>query len=150
MKLHVTVNDREVRVDPADLNAVREVEPGVYSILLNGASFEVRIAPEGTAYAVTAAGFQFTVEVRDPRDMAPRVSATPGRAHQEFRVPMPGKVIRVLVAEGSEVAAGQGLVVVEAMKMQNEMRAALPGRVTQVRAKEGDTVAAGDVLITIE
>ena len=63
---------------------------------------------------------------------------------------MPGKVVRVLVAPGDQVEAGQGLVVVEAMKMQNEMKASLAGRVATVPAREGATVAAGEVLATIE
>jgi biotin carboxyl carrier protein len=63
---------------------------------------------------------------------------------------MPGKVVRVLVAPGDQVEAGQGLVVVEAMKMQNEMKAAHAGRVATVPAKEGATVAAGEILATIE
>jgi biotin carboxyl carrier protein len=63
---------------------------------------------------------------------------------------MPGKVVRVLVAPGDRVEPGRGLVVVEAMKMQNEMKASLTGRVASVPAREGTTVAAGEVLATIE
>jgi len=63
---------------------------------------------------------------------------------------MPGKVVRVLVAPGDSVEAGQGIAVVEAMKMQNEMKAARAGKVLSVPAKEGATVAAGEVLATIE
>jgi biotin carboxyl carrier protein len=62
---------------------------------------------------------------------------------------MPGKVVRVLVAVGDEVAAGQGLLVVEAMKMQNEMKAPRPGKVLSLSAAEGSTVTAGEVLATI-
>jgi biotin carboxyl carrier protein len=63
---------------------------------------------------------------------------------------MPGKVVRVLVAPGDSVEAGQGVAVVEAMKMQNEMKASRAGKVLSVPAKEGATVAAGEVLATIE
>jgi biotin carboxyl carrier protein len=63
---------------------------------------------------------------------------------------MPGKVVRLLVREGDAVAAGQGLVVVEAMKMQNEMKASRAGRVAEVRVSDGDTVAAGDTLVVLE
>lgn len=63
---------------------------------------------------------------------------------------MPGKVVRVLVAEGDMVEAGQGLVVVEAMKMQNEMKSPKAGRVIEVKAKPDSTVAAGQVLLVIE
>jgi biotin carboxyl carrier protein len=63
---------------------------------------------------------------------------------------MPGKVVRVLVNVGDSVDAGQGLVVVEAMKMQNEMKAARPGWVIEVRAGAGETVCAGDTLVVLE
>jgi biotin carboxyl carrier protein len=63
---------------------------------------------------------------------------------------MPGKVIRVLVNKGDPVEAGQGLVVVEAMKMQNEMKASRPGRVAELRVQAGDTVGAGETLVVLE
>jgi biotin carboxyl carrier protein len=63
---------------------------------------------------------------------------------------MPGRVIRVLVEAGQTVEAGQGLIVVEAMKMQNEMKSLAAGRVAEVRAQAGATVKAGDVLVVIE
>jgi biotin carboxyl carrier protein len=63
---------------------------------------------------------------------------------------MPGKVVRLLVSEGDAVDAGQGLVVVEAMKMQNEMKASRAGRVVEVRVRDGATVGAGDTLVVLE
>jgi len=63
---------------------------------------------------------------------------------------MPGRVVRVLVERDGAVDAGQGLVVVEAMKMQNELKAARPGRVIEIRAREGETVGAGDILVVLE
>jgi biotin carboxyl carrier protein len=63
---------------------------------------------------------------------------------------MPGKVIRLLVKVGDEVEAGQGLVVVEAMKMQNEIRSPKKGKVERLQAKEGQPVNAGDVLAWVE
>jgi biotin carboxyl carrier protein len=63
---------------------------------------------------------------------------------------MPGKVVRLLVAPGDAVTAGQGLIVVEAMKMQNEIKAPRAGRVLEVRAAEGATVAAGEALLILE
>ena len=63
---------------------------------------------------------------------------------------MPGKIVRLLVVEGDTVESGQGLLVMEAMKMQNEMKAPKAGRVVSISAREGATVAAGDVLAAIE
>jgi biotin carboxyl carrier protein len=69
---------------------------------------------------------------------------------QPVTAPMPGRVVRVLVAAGDEVAAGQGLVVVEAMKMENELRAPKTGKVKDVNFSAGTPVDAGKVLVVIE
>jgi biotin carboxyl carrier protein len=130
---------------------VEAPEPGVYSVLLDGRSYEVRVE-DGLAGGVVVVidGYRFEVEVRDPRRWS-RKSADSGEAGmQRITAPMPGKVVRVLVSHGDEVEAGQGLVVVEAMKMQNELKARRAGKVIAVAAKEGATVAAGEVLVTIE
>ncbi len=95
-------------------------------------------------------GFRFAVEVRDPRRMARQSGARSREGVETVTAPMPGKVVRVLVAPGDAVEAGQGLVVVEAMKMQNEMKAPRAGRVSAVPAREGATVAAGEALAVIE
>jgi biotin carboxyl carrier protein len=126
-------------------------EPDVYSILLDGRSYEARVEerPEG-GVVVVIDGFRFEIEVRDPRRWTRKSG---GRGHagvQRITAPMPGKVVRVLIAPGDSVGAGQGLVVVEAMKMQNELKATRPGKVIAVPAREGATVAAGEVLATIE
>jgi biotin carboxyl carrier protein len=77
-------------------------------------------------------------------------AAAHGAGPQRLTAPMPGKVVRVLVAPGDAVAAGQGLVVVEAMKMENELRAAKAGRVASVSVAEGQSVDAGAVLAVVE
>lgn len=77
-------------------------------------------------------------------------AAAPGAGPQRLTAPMPGKVVRVLVAPGDAVAAGQGLVVVEAMKMENELRAARDGRVRDVAVTEGQSVDAGALLLVVE
>jgi biotin carboxyl carrier protein len=117
--------------------------------LLDGRSVEVRaiVSPEGLRLDLD--GRSFTAEVRDPRDRGQKSAATLGTGRQNIVAPMPGKVVRVLVREGDTVELGQGLVVVEAMKMQNEMKAVRGGRVVEVRARDGDTVVAGDTLVVI-
>lgn len=117
--------------------SVLEVEPGVYSILLEGKSFEIRAA-------------DLDVEVEDPR--APRSAAKSAglEGPQPVAAPMPGKVVRVLVDTGDAVDAGQGVVVIEAMKMQNELKSPKQGRVVSLSAIEGATVSAGEVLATVE
>ena len=81
-------------------------------------------------------GFRFEIEVRDPRRWSRKAGRRGGEGVQNIAAPMPGKVVRVLVAPGDAVETGQGLVVVEAMKMQNEMKAARAGRVLAVPARK--------------
>jgi biotin carboxyl carrier protein len=150
MKQQVLVDGRPVEIEPRALDAAIEVEPGVYSVLVDGASFEVRLIPAAEGWNAEAAGRRFTAEVRNPRDTGRNASMAFGSGRQNILAPMPGKVIRVLVKQGDPVETGQGLVVVEAMKMQNEMKASRPGRVVEVRAREGGTVGAGDTLVVLE
>jgi biotin carboxyl carrier protein len=150
MKWEVSVNDRILELDPTQLASAEEVEPGVYSVLDQGRSYEVRIVKAPAGWNVEAGGHPFAVEVRDPRDASNRSKKALGAGRQNIAAPMPGKVVRVLVNEGDRVEAGQGLVVVEAMKMQNAMKAGASGAVVRIRVRDGDTVAAGDVLVTIE
>jgi biotin carboxyl carrier protein len=135
------------RLDGNDCEAdVETPEPGVYSVIMNGRSYEARI--EGSVVVID--GFRFPIDVRDPRRLVWASGGAGRQGVETIAAPMPGKVVRVLVAPGDNVAAGQGLVVVEAMKMQNEMKAAHAGRVATVPAREGATVAAGEILVTIE
>ncbi len=124
-------------------------EPGLYSILLDGRSYDVQVERTPRHLIAVVDGHRFEIEVRDPRRWSGRSTHQGGDAVQIVAAPMPGKVVRVLVAPGDAVESGQGVLVVEAMKMQNEMKAARAGRVISVTVKEGATVAAGDVLATI-
>src|SRR5258706_10645456 len=97
-----------------------------------------------------ADGSHFSAEVLDPRNTTRRSRAALGTGRQNIKSLMPGKVVRVLVREGDVVEPGIGLVVVEAMKMQNEMKASRAGRVVEVRVRDGDTVVAGEALVVLE
>jgi biotin carboxyl carrier protein len=149
MKLQILVNGHPVAVDTEQLDQVAQVEPGVYSVLLDGRSFEVRAIASREGLRLELDGRRLTAEVYDPRDRGQRSNAALGTGRQNIVAPMPGKVIRVLVREGDGVEIGQGLVVVEAMKMQNEMKALRSGHVVEVRVRDGDTVTAGDVLVVL-
>ncbi len=123
-----------------------EVEPGVYSAILEGSSYEITV----TGAEVEIAGLRMHVEREDPRKWNPAAATRISEGRQAIKAPMPGKVVRVLVAEGDEVVAGQGLLVVEAMKMQNEMKAPRAGRVAGIAVKQHEAVNAGSVLVLIE
>ncbi len=123
-----------------------EVEPGVFLIFENCRVLEARVDGE----TVSIAGIRYSAVVEDTRKWNPAAAA--GRTHgrSTIKAPMPGKVVRVLVAVGDSVEAGQGLIVVEAMKMQNELKTQRAGKVTEVHTKENDTVEAGTLLLVIE
>jgi biotin carboxyl carrier protein len=150
MKWQVAVDGRAIEIDSEQLASVIPVEPGVYSVLLDGASYEIRLIETSQGLDAEVSGRRFAVEIHDPRDTSRGSRASLGSGRQNVAAPMPGKVVRVLVTVGDSVDVGQGLVVVEAMKMQNEMKAARPGRVTEVRARAGETVGAGDTLVVLE
>lgn len=165
VKLTVQVDERVARLDVvrqgggcrfrfdggAEQDAtLEEVEPGVYSILLNGRSYEAKIEPGADRLFVAVGGRRFAVQVRDPRAWDPGLKSRCSEGRESISTPMPGKVVRVLVSEGDSVQAGQGIIVVEAMKMQNEMKAPKAGRVVSVDVRPGDTVAAGQVLASVE
>lgn len=129
---------------------VVEVSPGIFSLLLEGESFTIYLERFDDRYRLHTRETDLTVEVANPRRWVGRSRAGLGRSgRQEITAPMPGRVVRVLVAEKQEVEEGQGVVVVEAMKMQNEIPAPKQGIVERVRVKEGDTVEHGEVLVVV-
>jgi biotin carboxyl carrier protein len=139
-----------------------EVEPGVFSVLLDGRSYEARAErrnEQGTEHRneygdecawITVRGRRFRIAVTDPRRWTQSSAAAFGHDRETIVASMPGKIVRVLVQPGETVAAGQGVIVIEAMKMQNEMKARRAGHVIAVPVREGETVAAGAILATIE
>ncbi len=123
----------------------------VVSIIIGGTHYEVKRerTPTDTHYWVKNS--RFAVEVRDPRSLRSRkAAAAGGEGPQKLVAPMPGKVVRIILAPGSEVEAGQGVLVVEAMKMQNELKSNKKGTVKQVMVAEGASVTAGEVLAIVE
>ena len=137
--------DGEV-VEPLAGVDIVETEPGVYSVLADGVVYEVRRAGE----EISIGGRRFAVTVEDPRAFRNGTGAAGVHGKASILAPMPGKVVRVLVAVGDEVKQGQGIVVVEAMKMQNEMKAPRDGRVTALEVRENDSVTAGALLAVVE
>jgi biotin carboxyl carrier protein len=130
---------------PPESVDIVEVEPGAYSVIRKGRSFSVVF--DGSDFVID--GVRVAVPP-DPRDWTGDAEEVATGGPQRITAPMPGRVVSLLVVKGQEVEAGAGIVVVEAMKMQNEMKAARAGKVVSIRVKEGATVAAGEVLATIE
>lgn len=121
-----------------------------FAVALDGSRHVVQVCPVGNGrFETWQDGSRLVVEVLDPRKLSRQARDTGTGESSEIRVPMPGKVVAVHVAEGETVQRGQGLVVVEAMKMQNELRAPRDGVVASVRARAGDSVTAGATLAVI-
>jgi biotin carboxyl carrier protein len=163
VKYFVTVGERtlEVRLegDRAFVDGVasavhREPVPGtpLEQVMIDGRAFTLSLEPGGMGrWTAGVRGSRYDVSVEDERTHHVRslVGTATVPAGQLLRAPMPGLVLRVLVAEGDQVTAGQGLVVLEAMKMENELKALGPGVVKGVRAVAGTTVEKGQLLLEV-
>ncbi len=167
--LQLRHNGQPLEVDWAQVSA------GVFSILMRGHAYQAHVVtlvedPAGRtdAWAVTLGNTRIRVEVppfdklravsgveRQARDWRSRSAGRPTGAPsaagepQEIRAPMPGKIVKVLVREEQDVSQGQGLLIIEAMKMQNELRAPRAGHVEKVYAQEGKGVEAGALLLSL-
>jgi len=126
-----------------------KLEADFYSILTEGRSYEVSVESRGDAYHVRHGAAEQLVRMTDPSRRA-REDGPDADGPEKIVTQMPGKVVRVLVSEGDEVEAGQGIIVVEAMKMENEIAASKEGKVTALHVQPGQSVEGGAVLAVIE
>ena len=126
-----------------------KLEADFYSLLAGGRSYEVSVEPRGDAYHVRHGAAEQVVSLTDPSRRARELTASADGPARIVTL-MPGKVVRVLVRAGDKVDAGQGVVVVEAMKMENELAAPRAGRVASLAVEPGQSVEGGAVLAVIE
>jgi biotin carboxyl carrier protein len=123
----------------------------VLSLLVEGHSYEIKREQTATELEMWVGSDRFAVELRDPRSLRSRQRAgSDEKGPRKILAPMPGRVVRLLVVENSEIEAGQGIVVVEAMKMQNEIKSPKKGIVRKLSATAGAAVNPGDVLAVVE
>lgn len=146
--LTIAVDDEIYTVD------LVKVGPAEFSVLHKGRSFNIEVVPglEPKHYTVNTFYFTHEIEVIDAetRYIRSREQATGGHVSNIIRSPMPGKVVKILVAVGDAVEAGQTVVIVSAMKMESEFKAAKAGTVSEIPVSEGDTVDSNQVLVVIE
>lgn len=139
------VDGEAISINPE--NALRDA----LSLLIGEKSYDVRRTVVAGETVVDIEGERFTVEVRDPRSLKGRRGAGAGtEGPKKITAPMPGKVVRIVAQAGTDVESGDGVLVIEAMKMQNELKAPKAGKVAKITVKEGDTVNPGDTLAIVE
>ncbi len=131
-----------------------KVGPAEYSMLHNGRSYNIEVVPgiEPKHYTVNTFYFSHEIEVVDAesRYIRSRNDVAGGHVSNIIRSPMPGKIVKILVAEGDAVEVGQTVIIVSAMKMESEFKASKAGVVSEIPVKEGDTVDGNQVLVVIE
>jgi len=165
VKLKAVIGDREqdlnVQIDGESVRAeidgrvyeleLREPEPGCYLFFRDAEVHECRVNKVPDGFDVNLHERKYTVAIIDPKRL--RSDQDADRHHHglaEITAPMPGKVVRVHIETGAAVEKGAGVIVVEAMKMQNEMKSPRAGVVISINVKPGDTENAGNVLAVVE
>ena len=133
---------------------LRELDSGTSLLIDDNRVFECRVTQhrkQGGLFEVNIGTHAYVIRIVDPKRLrSAQRSGGHGHGAAQIIAPMPGKIVRVLVEVGAQVEAGAGIVVVEAMKMQNEMKSPKAGTVIAINAEPGATVNAGDVLAVIE
>jgi biotin carboxyl carrier protein len=139
------LDGREVQVDAV------LTRRDVLSVLIGGKAYEIKREHTATDMHLWVGSVRYLAELRDPRSLRSRKGAgADEKGPKKLLAPMPGKVVRVLIGEQHAVEAGQSVLVVEAMKMQNEIKSPKTGTVQKIVATEGANVNAGDVLAIVE
>lgn len=146
-KMPFTIDGRSLEAEPA------EIAPGAYSILIGGRCYSAEVEPRPSGndltFTVRVGAKTFEIRVRDPRRRRRHEAALEHAGPEEIVAPMPGRIVKVLVEESQEVRASEGLVVIEAMKMQNELRSPRAGRVEKIYVQAGAGVESGARLIRL-
>ncbi len=143
----VLVNGEAIDVDVSQIGV-----PELYSILLDGASYEVLVEEQRQEYAVTLAGKQFHVQVEDERSRrlnAGRKGPQVPKGELVVKAPIPGLVVKVLVSEGDDIPEDHPLVILEAMKMENEIRSLRAGVIRSVDVVAGQRVEQGAPMLVL-
>lgn len=136
--------DIEGSVIPVDF---KKVEDNLYSIIVNGKSKSVGVLKKGKKLQVFLDGDLYELEAVSEREQ--RKTSHIASGIQEIKSPMPSRVVKILKGEGDEVAPDEGIIVVEAMKMESELKSPIAGKVKNVMVKEGDAVESGTVLLVV-
>lgn len=164
MTYEVSIDGRDYRLDldqiegrwlcrldgrEIDVDAVL-ARPNVLSLRIGNTAYEVKCERVANDVHIWVGSRRFAPKVRDPRSLRSRVRTVDEHGPKKLTAPMPGKIVRILLAQGADVEAGAGVLVVEAMKMQNEVKSPKKGTIQKILVAEGAAVNAGDVLAIVE
>ncbi len=161
-----TIGEKEVKVSVREVGVAKfvvaidgkdflvdahQVQSSVWSVLHEFASFEVDVQGRDEEYEVLIDGdcYKFTL-MNEQRKALMRGGGKSAAGKAMVASPMPGKVVKLLVDVGEEVKIDQGVIVVEAMKMENELKSAVTGKVKEIFVKEGEVVESGAKLLLVE
>jgi pyruvate carboxylase subunit B len=148
------LEDGSIMLDGIRLQAdLQNISPGRFSLLLNGKSFHTIITRNDFIYTVLIKGRNYKIGIKTSTKKVRDFSVDTTKENPsniEVRSPMPGMVVRCEVSEGTIVAAGDGLLILEAMKMENEIRAARNGTVKKLLVRDRQVVDKGELLLIIE
>lgn len=166
MKLQIEIDGqlRQLQIDPAESPGrwivrldselieadARLLRPGVLSLLIDGRAHRIVLDGDPSEPALYLGHRRVPYRVEDPRSLRSRRRHTGADGPAVLKASMPGRVVRVLVEKGQQVAAHQGIVVIEAMKMQNELKSPREGHIADLRVAPGETVSSGDILAVIQ
>ncbi|MDP8205416.1 MAG: biotin/lipoyl-containing protein [Candidatus Electryonea clarkiae] len=144
----------QINGDPVNLDICLEQEPDLYSVIVDGKSVLIAIEDNGAPgnYHVHTSGYDFETEVITAREAQLREfihGADSGKKESIIKAPMPGLIVKYILNEGDEVQPGQGVIIMEAMKMENEIKAPTAGSISHFHVKEGDAVEKGQPLFEI-
>jgi len=141
----------DVMLDGRTLDVdVQETGSGFLSLIVDGRSHEVGLHRQGGTFTAVLRGRCLSVELVEASRGSVAVSRKAAAGPARITAPMPGRIVRVLIQPDQEVRAGDGMLVMEAMKMENELRAPRAGRVRQLEAREGQAVETGALLVVLE
>jgi biotin carboxyl carrier protein len=143
-QIHARVSDRVYQLQASNVGV------GVYWFNWNNRSIEIALTPSDNLYNVSVGHYRTSLEILDARTALRKAAHQAHDGIVELKAPMPGKIVKVLVTEGAQVKPNQGVLVMEAMKMQNELKSPKGGTVRKLNVTEGVAVNSGQVLAIVE
>ncbi|MFI5322194.1 MAG: acetyl-CoA carboxylase biotin carboxyl carrier protein subunit [Thermodesulfobacteriota bacterium] len=140
-QLQMEIDGNKIPVD------FEKTEKNLYSIIINGQSKKIGVLKKGKKLQIFLDGDLYELEAVSEREQ--RKTSHIAKGIQEIKSPMPSRVVKILKGEGDEVAPDEGIIVVEAMKMESELKSPIAGKVKNIMVKEGDAVESGTVLLVV-